>query len=247
MHDIPITLVDIGSSGGIAPVWRTLRSLTVVEFEPDERAPNPQRDWPKRRIVLRTPLWESNREMDFHLTAKQQASSLFKPNTELFARYPRAERVAVNEVRKMRVDTLENQLREASVEWVDFIKLDAQGAELAILRGAERLMRACVVGLEIEVEFLPLYHGQPLFGEVDAYVRSLGFELFELRPTQWSYAAGGNETTRGQIAFADALYFRAPETLICMRQADSLKTIATLFGRPDFAAHVAQFNLKSKK
>ena len=95
--DPSLTLVDIGSSGGIGSHWRKIKNLTVVEFEPDERAADPARDWPARRVLLRTPLWEKAGEMDFHLTVKQQTSSLFRPNERLFQRYPRPERVGVQE------------------------------------------------------------------------------------------------------------------------------------------------------
>jgi FkbM family methyltransferase len=235
-----LTLVDVGSSGGIAPHWRGVKNLTVVEFEPDSRAPEPQRDWPAKRLLLRTPLWESAGEMDFYLTEKQQGSSLFRPNAELFERYPNPDRVRIKETRCMRVDTLTNQLETAGVEWVDFVKLDAQGAELAILKGAEKYLQHCVSGLEIEVEFLPLYHAQPLFAEVDAYVRAMGFELFELRPTQWHYGATSHPSSRGQLAFADALYFRSAERMKSARQRRSLSAIAHLYGRPDFAAFIEE-------
>jgi FkbM family methyltransferase len=241
--DVPITLVDIGSSGGIAPAWEAVKNLTVVEFEPDERAPLRPLRSDVKRVVLRTPLWERAGEMDFHLTAKQQGSSLFRPNQEIFDRYPSPERVAIQRTTTIEVDTLENQLNQAGIDRVDFIKLDAQGAELNILRGSEDLLTRSVVGLEIEVEFLPLYHGQPLFGDVDEYVRSLGFELFELRPTQWKYAEGAATKSRGQLAFADALYFRTFDSLD-WNDADAARKllafirIAEFHDRPDFAAHL---------
>jgi FkbM family methyltransferase len=243
VSDIPITLVDIGSSGGIAPQWELVRNLTVIEFEPDERAPLRRLRADVKRVVLRTPLWERAAEMDFHLTAKQQASSLFKPNQPVFDRYPAPDRVAIQRTSRIQVDTLENQLSQAGIDRVDFIKLDAQGAELNILRGSEDLVARSVIGLEIEVEFLPLYHGQPLFADVDEYVRSLGFELFDLRPTQWKYAEGATMKSRGQLAFADALYFRTFHS-IDWSDADAARKllafirIAELHERPDFAAHL---------
>ena len=247
--EIPITLVDIGSSGGISSKWRRVKNLTVVEFEPDERAPESsppaEQNWPARRVVLTDALWDKPGEMEFYLTAKQQCSSLFRPNEKLFSRFPNPGRVAIAKTRRLRVDTLANQLARAKVDSVDFIKLDAQGAELAILRGAEEVVRRCVLGLEIEVEFLPLYHGQPLFSDVDQYVRSLGFELFELRPTQWKYAQGNADDSPGQIAFADALYFRSFDSLTwhesdASRRLAVMIVLAHLHHRPDFAAYLAE-------
>jgi FkbM family methyltransferase len=246
---VPITLVDIGSSGGIASKWRRVKNLTVIEVEPDDRAPQSappaDQNWPAKRIHLCDALWEQPGEKDFYLTAKQQCSSLFPPNEKVFSRYPNPGRVAIAETRKLRVDTLTNQLARANVDHVDFVKLDAQGAELAILRGAEDLIRNSVLGLEIEVEFLPLYQGQPLFSDIDPYVRSLGFELFELHPTPWKYAQGNGCDSPGQIAFGDALYFRDFDSFTwndadATHRLAAMILLAELHHRPDFAAYLAE-------
>jgi hypothetical protein len=85
----------------------------------------------------------------------------------------------------------------------DILKLDLQGAELLALQGAgERI--AEVTALIIEVEFNAIYEGQPLFGEVDAYLRRHGFQLFNLYEL-WT-------RPEGRISAGDALYLR-PELL----------------------------------
>jgi FkbM family methyltransferase len=56
----------------------------------------------------------------------------------------------------------------------DFIKLDIQGAELSVLQhGRETLRRAIVV--ECEALFVPLYRDQPLFGDLQVFMRNEGF------------------------------------------------------------------------
>jgi FkbM family methyltransferase len=62
----------------------------------------------------------------------------------------------------------------AEIAALDFLKIDVQGSELMVFRhGRERLGRA--VAVQAEVSFLPLYKGQPVFGEIDLELRSLGF------------------------------------------------------------------------
>jgi hypothetical protein len=56
----------------------------------------------------------------------------------------------------------------------DFLKLDVQGAELDVLNGAEKILTEAVV-VHTEVEFVPIYKGQPLFAEVDQRLRKSGF------------------------------------------------------------------------
>jgi FkbM family methyltransferase len=62
----------------------------------------------------------------------------------------------------------------AEIENFDFLKMDAQGAELAILQNCfERL--ASVVAIQTEVSFVALYKNQPSFGQIDVELRRLGF------------------------------------------------------------------------
>ena len=77
-----------------------------------------------------------------------------------------------------------------------------------VLRGAERSLGGCF-GLEVEVEFQPLYHRASLFRDVDSFVSTCGFELFDLRRTFFARSASSPvEQPKGQIVFGDALYFR---------------------------------------
>lgn len=64
--------------------------------------------------------------------------------------------------------------RIKEITHVDFLKIDVQGAELDCLQsGIEKIAAAAAIHLEIS--FVPLYVGQPCFGEVDVFLRSLGF------------------------------------------------------------------------
>jgi hypothetical protein len=108
----------------------------------------------------------------------------------------------------VRADQLDNVLEAMNCR-ADFIKLDVQGAELQVLHGAERTLRAATFGLEVEVEFAELYLGQPHFSQVDDYLRGLGFTLFDLNRFWWK-RCGGERTAnrRGQLIFGEALYLK---------------------------------------
>lgn len=57
---------------------------------------------------------------------------------------------------------------------LDFLKLDLQGGELAVLKSAPDLLRQAVC-VQAEVSFIPLYKNQPVYGEIDLALRALGF------------------------------------------------------------------------
>lgn len=58
----------------------------------------------------------------------------------------------------------------------DFIHADVQGAELAVLRGAGKLLDD-VRGVWLEVSHVPLYADQPLADDVSAFLVQQGFRL----------------------------------------------------------------------
>jgi FkbM family methyltransferase len=60
------------------------------------------------------------------------------------------------------LSTLDEWALANDIRQIDFLKLDTQGAELDVLRGGEQSLSP-VRALEIEVEFNPIYIGQPLF------------------------------------------------------------------------------------
>lgn len=60
---------------------------------------------------------------------------------------------------------------------IDFVHIDVQGAELAVLRGAGAML-AKIRAIWMEVEAVPLYKGQPLAGEVEAFMLGNGFTKY---------------------------------------------------------------------
>jgi hypothetical protein len=71
------------------------------------------------------------------------------------------------------------RLDDQGLDRVDALKLDVQGSELAVLRGAPRALETALA-VQVEVEFNPIWDGQPLFGDVDALLRAAGFVLWRL-------------------------------------------------------------------
>ncbi len=101
------------------------------------------------------------------------------------------------------------------IDSVDFVKIDVQGGELAILQGGEKFFKENIIGLEVEVSFAPMYINQPLFSDVDIFAREkLGLELWDIRKAYWKYKQKKYKTPlKGRLIFGDALYLRPIPTL----------------------------------
>jgi hypothetical protein len=61
------------------------------------------------------------------------------------------------------------------------IKIDTQGYELQVLKGASGLLHR-VVAMQLELSLVALYEGAPTFSEMLSYMQSIGFEIFNIVP-----------------------------------------------------------------
>ncbi|MEJ0071047.1 MAG: FkbM family methyltransferase [Pseudomonadota bacterium] len=90
----------------------------------------------------------------------------------------------------------------------DFIKIDVQGAELDILRHGRRVLSTATV-IEVEAEFVALYKNQPLFGDLQAFLRDEGFVLHKLIDVVGhSLAPPDAAYPVNQLLWADAIFVR---------------------------------------
>jgi len=105
--------------------------------------------------------------------------------------------------------SLDRFVRDNALGSIDFIKMDIQGAELDVLQGGTATLSS-VLALVTEVEFVPLYKGQPLYGDIDAWLRDRDFTLHRFLTISGRamkpLARDGNPNTPMQTMWADALF-----------------------------------------
>lgn len=244
----PLVLADIGASGGIESNWKPAQEyLQLIGFEPDETEFfNLKRKENGRIKYLNTGLYKEKTPLKYYFTRKQQTSSIFKPNRKLLDEFPEANRFDITKNVTIQADTLDNQFSIHNIADTDFIKVDTQGSELFILEGAVNTLKNHVLGVEVEVEFVEMYQGQPLFFDVDRFMRTQGFWLFDIQAAHWKRAIGKNYyKKRGQIIYGNVLYLRTPESFSMLarqyqgfeRKSKILKalSICFLYGYFDYA------------
>ena len=227
----PLCIVDIGASGGISPRWAKLTSnYKTILFEPHlEAFKKLNSAVSDNQVVLNSGLSDRSGNVDFYLCKKQMVSSMFIPDFPFINKFFDPERYNIVKTCKILTDTLDSQLLKNNIGNVDFIKVDTQGSELLILKGGENTLKN-VIGLEVEVEFVPIYENQPLFTDVDEFVKRFGFTLFDLKRYFWTRKdAKQNFIGKGQIVFADALYFRTPENICSLPDISEEKIIHSFY------------------
>jgi len=212
-----IVYCDVGARGGLSIEWkRVATSLTVVAYEPEAKAAAVL----KQSItsegaeakVYKDAVWSSNGVYPFYETKSGACSSLLVPNATFIDNFPFAEKFDIAKEWAFEVKTIDATLAEDYIK-IDFLKIDVQGGTLDVLTGASETLES-VFGLNLEAEFVSIYQGESLFGDIDKYVRSKGFVLIDLRPTYWRRKYSKNVSgSRGELIYADLFYLIDPDVL----------------------------------
>jgi len=240
----PVRLFDVGARGGIDRRWGRFHFvLEVLGFEPDppecERLNQQAAKLDYRSRFLPYALGPDHGEVTFNVSRWPVASSSYEPNLEVLDAFPpAAELMTVVERRTLTTVPLDEVCAQEGV-YPDCLKIDVEGAELDVLRGAQTALERSLM-LEVEVEFDELFREQPLFGQVDGHLRERGWRLLGLRRVSWRRSAGqcpGGIGYGGQLVSADALYFnaRALESGLSTTRALKLALILSAYRQHDFA------------
>ena len=208
------SVVDIGANSmyQAAPYKPMLDAgiCTVIGFEPQQ-----------------LPLFELNRckgsleryfpyavgdgtEQTLHVCKARGMTSVLVPDPDRLAMFNEFYKIGEVEetyrVKTRRLDDIDE------IGDLDFLKIDIQGGELDVFRSGKRKL-ARAVAIQTEMSFVPLYRGQPVFGDVDLILREMGFiphKLVELK--RWAIAPmvfdGDQRVPGNQLLEADLVYVR---------------------------------------
>ena len=138
-------------------------------------------------------------ELDFYETASCGSCSLLKPRRELADNFP--QEAAIRRVTHVPAVRLDDWARQNGLASIEVVKLDVQGAELAACRGGREVLGRSTLLIYTEVCFRRLYEGGAVFGEIDSFLRELGFALYSLYKPK--------SDPQGFLSWANALYLHS--------------------------------------
>lgn len=270
-RESPFFLVDVGCSGGIERRWRSFGTrLQGVGFDPlvaeIERlnalrtdagmvyeaacvtCHNYEERFPSAERLDRA---RSRDNQPFHRTSSFAAQG--RTATSYTQRVFNSGAPVVTTERLLTLDDWATQHQRS----VDFVKIDTDGNDVAVLLGAERLLsEGGVLGVEIEAQFHgPIHPSANTFHNIDGILREHGFTLFDLNQRRYSRAAlpdaffakRPGRTRSGQVLWGDALYLRdlAPADYermfafnVSSERVMKLACLFDLFDLPDCAAEL---------
>lgn len=198
----PTVIFDIGAADGRTCVQyhELFREATIYALEPfnvhleklrklAQRLPNIK--------VFDVAASSSNGTATFYCTSGEYSNSLCIPNENTGSQFDK--HLKVKEVIQVRTRTIESICQENSIDQIDILKMDIQGAELEALRGTESLLNEKRIRLiYAEVSFMPIYTNGVLFYQLSDYLARFGYEIFNI------YDIKHNQ--KGRLAWSDAIF-----------------------------------------
>lgn len=235
-------------------------NLTIYGFDADADAcdaananlESRQANWTEKHIPLA--LSNSMGKSTLYVTQWLHCSSLYPPNETYLERISGMNTgFQLNFTMEIETTTLDTFCRAEKINEIDFLQVDVQGADFDVLQGASELLEHSILGVQVEVEFSHLYVNQPLFSDLDVYLRKQGFVLFDLitnspwcrRPRACSPIYSSARS--GQLLWADACYFRDPlieEANTLMKDPErilKLACLADILDYPDYALELLEY------
>jgi FkbM family methyltransferase len=224
----PLSAMDVGAAGGVSEHWREyLPVMTVDCFEPDvAECAARQRASPANVRWHAVALAGASGRRSFHVLNRSTGSSLYPPNQVVMEQYSGPSYAGLRRVVELECLSLDDFLVQHNRPVPSLLKLDTQGSELEILSSLKSALLDQITCVEVEVEFLELYLGQPTFSDIHVFMQASGFRLLDLR-THRSYrnagdqpqyylrrylnTASGSSALSAELVAGDALYIREPD------------------------------------
>jgi FkbM family methyltransferase len=203
-------VIDVGANTG--QYGLLLRSLgyagRIISFEPLSAAHTQLKQtagsdqyW---TIGPRVACGEATGSSNINVAANSVSSSLLAMLETHADAAPHSVGNMVEQIAVARLDDLVNILEVSSVP--SLLKIDTQGFELSVLRGAQ-LVTSAVQAIQIELSFEPLYDGQARVREIIDFLDDMGFELYDLIP-------GFRHPRTDQLLQADGIFTRRRNRLL---------------------------------
>jgi len=216
LNNHPIFAIDVGSRDGVSRFGSLEPYINIIGFEADaNEAAKLQEDIQRVKrfhscSIEPFAVWSSNIESKLYICNYLPNCSLLKPNVDCAKKFGLEEQFTVVSTRAVPCKALETLLQDRGLPSPDYLKIDAQGGDLEVLKGLNSFIKDVLL-IRLEVIFVPLYHGNPTFGEIDQFMNANNFRLLSVQ-NKYPRSIRSRDTIKqpgtdqGEFVWADLIY-----------------------------------------
>lgn len=177
-NDAPV-IIDVGANEGqtIAMMQRTFKNPRILAFEPSPRTfPTlKQQNFGPAVTLFHMALGSYTGSLLFHEYERSDLSSALE-----IAHVPGSPFDKIRELASVEVSvtTLDELAATQKITTIDLLKIDTQGFDLEVLKGADKSLSAGVVNhVLVELNFSCLYKDQASARDIHSFLEERGFAL----------------------------------------------------------------------
>lgn len=183
---------DVGAKDGVEYLRDVAFMTNVHAFEPNppefKKLEQLYQQHPFKEIHLnQLGLGEVNETAAFFVSKHSSMSSVLKPNLNnykkhfgIYSDYQKWEdSITTEHYTHIDIRTADDYFKELKTE-IDFLKIDTQGSELSVLKGAQRLLdEHKILIIKVEASLVAIYENQDLFADIDLFLRKHNYTLVD--------------------------------------------------------------------
>ena len=178
-RNIKINYVDVGAREDISNLWKKIeKCINVFGFETDPDELKRIKNKFPSRTYYEFGLWSEEANLKLYITQDASSSSIYEPNLSENQNYKSKYHDCrnLNKVVNVKCKKMDNLLTISP----DFIKIDTQGSEYEIIKGARKLLTHNCPLVSLETWTRDVYKKSPRMDPIISLMYEYGYEILDM-------------------------------------------------------------------
>jgi len=196
--NMPINFIDIGASKGdfsnsLSKSYEIQKGILIEPIPHNLTLLNDRFNDSEKYQIFDLAISDNPGKSEFYLSAYDVLSSLYKMEKEYQTPFSISDQVKII----VNTDTLDNVVEKCSLDIIDLIKIDVQGAEHIVLNSGINTLKLTKL-LYLEFSYKPMYKGSSTFFDLFGILSDNNFRMVSIST---AYKLKDGEIVQGDALF----------------------------------------------